>query len=216
MAKSNNKRDRILAAALELFTTQGFGQTKIIDIANAAGVGKGTVYQYFSSKNQLFETLFHEKIMNTCDELRAIFAQTNSAGGKLLEYITFEYNTAKEMNINPQLLYNLSTDFRQSGSAATLTSIHQLLIHRFEILYNIMSEGIAGGEFAPVDPIVATTTVIGAINTYLFLSLDLFSDIHKDVHPLLCRYGKKPNHEEFCSLLLHGLADSSNREQGCA
>lgn len=216
MAKNDNKRERILAAALNLFTTQGFSQTKIIDIANAANVGKGTVYQYFSSKNQLFEALFCEKIMDTCNHLKSILSQSNSVSDKLLEYITFEYNTAKEMDINPHLLYNLMTDFKQTGAASTLASLHQLLSRRFEILYEIISEGIKSGEFVPVDPVVATAAVIGAINTYLFLSLDLFSDIHREIYPLLYRYGKLPGHEEFCNILLNGLTDKSSRERGCA
>jgi AcrR family transcriptional regulator len=48
---------RIEAAALELFTTQGFHGTNIRDIAEKAGVSQGAIYTYYSSKEELFEKL---------------------------------------------------------------------------------------------------------------------------------------------------------------
>src|SRR5258707_642340 len=48
---------RIEAAALELFTTQGFHGTNIRDIAEKAGVSPGAFYTYYSSKEELFEKL---------------------------------------------------------------------------------------------------------------------------------------------------------------
>jgi len=48
---------RIEAAALELFTAQGFHGTNIRDIAEKAGVSQGAIYTYYSSKEALFEKL---------------------------------------------------------------------------------------------------------------------------------------------------------------
>lgn len=48
---------RIEAAALELFTMQGFHGTNIRDIAEKAGVSQGAIYTYYSSKEALFEKL---------------------------------------------------------------------------------------------------------------------------------------------------------------
>jgi AcrR family transcriptional regulator len=48
---------RIEAAALELFTTQGFHGTNIRDIADKAGISQGTIYTYYASKEILFEQL---------------------------------------------------------------------------------------------------------------------------------------------------------------
>lgn len=50
-----DKRQQILAAATQVFARKGFHQAKIADIAAAAGVGKGTVYEYFPSKKDLFQ-----------------------------------------------------------------------------------------------------------------------------------------------------------------
>jgi AcrR family transcriptional regulator len=61
--RSAERRDAILAAALEEFAANGFAGTRLDDIAQRAKIAKGTIYLYFADK----ETLFHEL-------LRAMFA----------------------------------------------------------------------------------------------------------------------------------------------
>jgi AcrR family transcriptional regulator len=50
---SDDKRTAIVAAAIPVFATEGFEKARIADIAAAARVGKGTVYEYFRSKEEL-------------------------------------------------------------------------------------------------------------------------------------------------------------------
>jgi len=56
------KRDRILRAAGEVFASRGFNGSRIADIADRAVIGKGTVYEYFSSKEDLFFAVFERLI----------------------------------------------------------------------------------------------------------------------------------------------------------
>lgn len=51
--KKIKRRKRILAAATVLFQTRGYAETTINDIADKADVGVGTIYNYFSSKNEI-------------------------------------------------------------------------------------------------------------------------------------------------------------------
>jgi AcrR family transcriptional regulator len=51
------RRDAILAAALEEFSARGFAATRLDDVANRAGVAKGTIYLYFRDKENLFQEL---------------------------------------------------------------------------------------------------------------------------------------------------------------
>jgi AcrR family transcriptional regulator len=46
----SDKEQAIIAAARRMFAFHGYSQARVEDIAQAAGVGKGTVYEYFSSK----------------------------------------------------------------------------------------------------------------------------------------------------------------------
>jgi len=55
-----DKREAILAAALELFVERGFYGTAVPEIADRAGVGAGTIYRYFESKEALVNELYRE------------------------------------------------------------------------------------------------------------------------------------------------------------
>lgn len=52
------KRKEILRAAMRVFAEKGVTDTKMIDIARAAGIGKGTIYEYFRSREELFQSAF--------------------------------------------------------------------------------------------------------------------------------------------------------------
>ncbi len=51
------RRDAILAAALDEFSARGFAATRLDDVAQRAGVAKGTIYLYFRDKESLFQEL---------------------------------------------------------------------------------------------------------------------------------------------------------------
>lgn len=53
-----NRRSTILAAAAQVFAAKGYAPTRIIEVARAAQVGKGTIYEYFPSKEALFFAVF--------------------------------------------------------------------------------------------------------------------------------------------------------------
>jgi AcrR family transcriptional regulator len=55
--KSALRRDAILAAALEEFSASGFAAARLDDVAQRAGVGKGTIYLHFRDKEALFQEL---------------------------------------------------------------------------------------------------------------------------------------------------------------
>src|SRR5207245_3391565 len=56
-----DKRRVILEAAVRVFARQGFHTCRVSDIADEAGVAYGLVYHYFSSKDEILDTLFVER-----------------------------------------------------------------------------------------------------------------------------------------------------------
>lgn len=59
-AQREDKREVILEAALELFVERGFFGTAVPEIAERAGVGAGTIYRYFESKEALVNALYRQ------------------------------------------------------------------------------------------------------------------------------------------------------------
>ena len=60
--KPSNTREKILAAALEVFSAKGFHGTTVDEVAERAELGKGTVYRHFHSKKGLFSELIRLKV----------------------------------------------------------------------------------------------------------------------------------------------------------
>jgi AcrR family transcriptional regulator len=62
------RRDQILAAAHGVFASRGFKEATVGDIADAAGIAKGTLYLYFKSKDEIYWAALHRGL----DELHAL------------------------------------------------------------------------------------------------------------------------------------------------
>jgi TetR/AcrR family transcriptional regulator, repressor of fatR-cypB operon len=60
-AAGGDKREQIVDAALELFVERGFFGTAVPEIADRAGVGAGTIYRYFDSKEALVNAIYRQQ-----------------------------------------------------------------------------------------------------------------------------------------------------------
>ena len=60
--RAAERRDAILAAALDEFAAQGFAAARLDDVAKRAGVAKGTIYLYFADKETLFQELIRSQL----------------------------------------------------------------------------------------------------------------------------------------------------------
>jgi AcrR family transcriptional regulator len=79
----HDKRKRILRAAEKLFTTRRFHEVKLDDIVRDAHIGKGTIYRYFESKDDLlFQTA-----LDGLDELQEVLERSIPAEGNFEEQI---------------------------------------------------------------------------------------------------------------------------------
>ncbi|WP_157982800.1 TetR/AcrR family transcriptional regulator [Aliidiomarina minuta] len=72
---AEERQHEILEAAAKIFSKCGYQAADMQVIADKAGVGKGTVYRYFPSKEELFKSVLHEKL----DMLRCIMEKAHDA-----------------------------------------------------------------------------------------------------------------------------------------
>jgi AcrR family transcriptional regulator len=70
-ADARRNRDNVLRAAREAFAAHGYG-VPLDEIAALAGVGPGTVYRHFPSKEELFEAVVTERLRDLIDAARAL------------------------------------------------------------------------------------------------------------------------------------------------
>lgn len=85
MAEKNQKRKEILTSAKILFTEKGFHNTKMEEISAGAGVGKGTLYEYFKSKQDIFDEFCIENVSLMRQGIEEISNKDISFKEKLIE-----------------------------------------------------------------------------------------------------------------------------------
>ena len=85
--KNNDKYQRILDAAIQVFAEQGFHQATISQIARAAGVADGTIYLYFKNKDDILVNFFHYKTKLVFEGFRAEVDKAQSGLDKLRNLI---------------------------------------------------------------------------------------------------------------------------------
>jgi AcrR family transcriptional regulator len=73
-APPGERREAILAAALAEFSARGFAATRLDDVAQRAGVAKGTIYLYFHDKESLFQELIRSRLSPVVETIEAAFA----------------------------------------------------------------------------------------------------------------------------------------------
>lgn len=197
----SSKRDMILDAAYNLFINKGYWDTKIIDIAAAAGIGKGTVYEYFESKDAIFLELFKTKVASGYGSLSELPDKKIPCEDKIREYLDIELDNTSKYTFNKSFLIDLMMKSDAFHNPDLIRSIHQLVREKFAILHGIIEEGIQNSEFRRTDPKLAAVSVMGAIN--LYISLDYLPSDPCDLLPGI--KAKDWDREEFLDLLLHGL-----------
>ena len=79
----DERRQALLAAALEVFVEKGFAAARMDDIARAASLSKGTVYLYFSSKEDLFEAILRKVALPNVEHMEGLMRDAPSVGAAL-------------------------------------------------------------------------------------------------------------------------------------
>lgn len=99
MKKGERTREAILATAARYFDEKGYFLTSIDDIANNLHIAKGTLYQYFGSKQELFEVLIREAMNHVLERYENIGQEAktlrNFVTGVLYEtglFLVFRYD----------------------------------------------------------------------------------------------------------------------------
>ncbi len=202
MAKEKStKRDMILETAYDLFLNKGFWETKIIDIADAAGIGKGTVYEYFESKDEIFFELFKTKVAAGYESLSELPLRKISCEKKVEEYLDIELANTSKYAVNKSFLIDLMMKSDAFRNPALIESIHELVKRKFSILHGIIKEGISTGEFRKTDSELAAISLMGAINFFISIKY-----MHMEPFELFPAMKTSDwDREEFLDLILNGL-----------
>ena len=186
------KRDRILRAAVTIFSRKGFFNSKVSEVARAASVADGTIYLYFRNKDDLLISLFEEKMGEVVADVR----RRTAAGGNALEKLRiFIENHMDLLEREAGLVEVLQVELRQSTKfLKDYTPVK--FFEYLEIISDILEEGKREGVLRPdLNISIARRAIFGALDE---LSLTYILSRKPKYHPTVTA-------AELCRLLLEGL-----------
>jgi AcrR family transcriptional regulator len=147
------KRNCILESALKCFGEKGYQATIIDDIVNDSTISKGAIYNYFTSKEEIYLQLLQNRTDAFFEQVEKENKPLNSAKEKLVNL--FERFIKEELKEKNQQSMRVYIEFwlyssRQDDLRSILEERYNRFIH---FLSHIIQEGQASGEFKKdIDP----------------------------------------------------------------
>ena len=156
-----DKRERILDAAVRVFAKKGFYATRVSEVAKAAGVADGTIYLYFSSKDELLVSLFEDRVERLLRFLEKELPPGASASEKLRRVIELQLGLLegeRDLAEVITVILRQSTKLMKEYAAPKFTAY-------LDAIARIVAEGQSSGEFrADVSPHLAARAIFGALD----------------------------------------------------
>ncbi|RNC62810.1 MAG: HTH-type transcriptional regulator TtgR [Candidatus Dichloromethanomonas elyunquensis] len=171
------KKTVILQAASRVFYVKGFEGTKIDDVAKEAGIGKGTVYEYFASKQQLFEetVAFHRNLH--LSQIKRTLEEGRTFREKFIAMAKYQTETVKKH----LYVFNAMTCSRIMAREMGALILEQN-IRVGEILKERLIDAVKNGELrSDIDPDIAAAVIMGTVNQYCGKKVVFFNIEPEDV-----------------------------------
>lgn len=196
--RAEDRPDEVLDAALRQFVRKGFAATKVEDIATDAGLSKGAVYRYFSSKEEIFEQLVKRALAPIADRTSMLAHTSQQPPADVLRAIL---TMVAGILANPDAMALPRLVLMEAGRFPALADAYrrQVIDKAIDALEIIIQRGVDDGSFRPVDPRLAVRNVIGPLLAHGLLG-DVFGlDREKNISPATFV-------ESHFDILINGLA----------
>ncbi|SDC01547.1 MULTISPECIES: TetR/AcrR family transcriptional regulator [unclassified Candidatus Frackibacter] len=190
----NSKKERIFTAAIDKFSQKGSTNTTMQEIAETAGVGKGTLYRYFENKEDLIYSLIQYGINKMTNQVKEKISQVELPLEKLkiivgaqLEFYDQHQNFCKFLT---REIWGYQSKFEDY--------IKEIRSNNTVIIENIIKDGIERGVFKELNAETAAVSLSGMINItalHWFMFQDKFpiEKIRNDIIQLYFNGIKKSN-----------------------
>ncbi len=156
-----------MAAALGLFVEKGYAATRVEEVAQRAGVSKGTLFLYFQSKEELFKAVVRANISGRFAEWNQEFDRFEGSTPDMLRYCLFSWweriGSTQASGIT-KLMMSEAQNFPELASFYQ----HEVMQPGNSLIKRILQRGVARGEFRPMDVSYGVYLVLAPM---LFLAL---------------------------------------------
>ena len=160
------RRHEIFHQVVNVFLKKGFQETSMREIAEAAGLGKSTLYDYFKTKDEILVYYFEDQLNDLTEEAQKIAMQNKSADKRLRQIMQMHLEF---LQANKNLFMKLSLEAQR----LKLESQKQIQEKRHayqDLIRALIDEGIREGAFRKVDSLLAARILITSMAPAVFTS----------------------------------------------
>lgn len=144
---------------------QGVHDFKMIDIANAAGVGKGTLYEYFTDKEDLVCGCFDLFLDDYANYLSSRLSPVSDPKQKLETMIKASFEFFVQNHENLDIMFDFwAASVRFKEDHPLLSGGTEGYSHVIDEVSGMIKEGVKKGIFRPVDPKLAASMLLALLD----------------------------------------------------
>ena len=161
-----DRRDQILAAAEKVFEAHGYAAATMDAVAAEAGVAKGSIYNYFKSKHDLFSQIFKELAAGEMASADELIATSASATEKLAALLNYWPGRLEEYQRIGRLVMEFWATAAREGQEGEMTPLFRETYARSrEMIAAVLAEGAKSGEFnRELDPQLAASLILAILD----------------------------------------------------
>jgi TetR/AcrR family transcriptional regulator, cholesterol catabolism regulator len=184
--KTATQADKMLNAAARLFAAQRYHEVRMEDIAAEAAVGKGTLYRYFSDKEELYRALLDRASRQAVERIDAAVGGAVGPRRRLQALAAALVGFFDEQPHVLELIQRAEA-FRGQGGEFPWQSAREAMCRR---VFDLFEEGRRSGEFQVCDPEHAMLMLLGGLRAVI-------------------RFGPRPRPDDLAERLVNAFLEGA-------
>lgn len=193
------RHDEILAAAFEEFAAKGYAETRLDDVAERAGIAKGTIYLYFKNKEMLFQAVLRGLIHHVFEELDQFICAFPGSAEDLVRVVLSRQYSEVVQNPKARLMFRLLIAEVHKFPKLADVYLREVIAPGVAAMRMLVEKGVMSGEFrettiAEYPQILVGPAVLAVVWALILgernrLDLDAYMDAHIEL--VLCGLRKR-------------------------
>ena len=164
-------KQKIMKAAMDVFSRKGYAKANIREIARIAGISIGGVYLYFRNKEELYRSLINERMLDIGRKTETIAGKTQSASEALSHFLGLHVENA--LKHKEFILLHI----REHGFTFGVQEKKNFFRKQRELVERLIQRGIQTGEFRKCNADDMAKVIMGSLRGVI-LSMALDDDVH--------------------------------------
>nr|WP_284071425.1 TetR/AcrR family transcriptional regulator [Clostridiisalibacter paucivorans] len=172
----------MLEASLRIFSTKGYHTAKMEGIAKEAGIGKGTLYEYFKGKKHLFHEMLKYTLIKYKEEEEKVLDMEGPIRDKLIAFSAFNGRFLSEYMDLAENVMNSVSVLSDDVKVWMMKKKTELI----KVLQEVIQQSIDSGELRKdLNAELATLALSGTIRVYYGKRLNFDKEKYSNIDPAL-------------------------------